>query len=104
MTAGNASGANDGAAALIIASEAGARRHGLTPRARILGGGVAGVPPRIMGIGPTPASTKLLARLGLSIGDIDVVELNEAFAAQGLAVLRQLRLPDDDAHPTTTPM
>jgi acetyl-CoA acetyltransferase family protein len=98
VTAGNASGANDGAAALIIAREAGARRHGLTPRARILGGGVAGVPPRIMGIGPTPASTKLLARLGLSIGDIDVVELNEAFAAQGLAVLRQLRLPDDDAH------
>ena len=98
VTAGNASGVNDGAAALIIASEAAAKKHGLTPRARILGGAVAGVPPRIMGIGPAPATQKLLARLGLRIGDIDVVELNEAFAAQGLAVLRQLGLPDDGEH------
>jgi 3-oxoadipyl-CoA thiolase len=95
VTAGNASGVNDGAAALIIASEEAAKRHGLVPRARILGGAVAGVPPRIMGIGPAPASRKLLARLGLSISDIDVIELNEAFAAQGLAVLRELGLPDD---------
>ena len=98
VTAGNASGVNDGAAALIIASEEAARRHGLTPRARILGAAVAGVPPRIMGIGPAPASQKLLARLGLTIADMDVIELNEAFAAQGLAVLRQLGLPDDAAH------
>jgi 3-oxoadipyl-CoA thiolase len=95
VTAGNASGVNDGAAALIIASEEAAKRHGLVPRARILGGAVAGVPPRIMGIGPAPASRKLLARLGLSISDIYVIELNEAFAAQGLAVLRELGLPDD---------
>ena len=98
VTAGNASGVNDGAAALIIASEDAARRHGLTPRARIVGGGVAGVAPRIMGMGPAPASEKLLARLGLSIADMDVIELNEAFAAQGLAVLRRLGLPDDAAH------
>ena len=98
VTAGNASGVNDGAAALIIASEEAARRHGLTPRARILGGAVAGVPPRIMGIGPAPASLKLLKRLGLTIADMDVIELNEAFAAQGLAVLRHLGLPDDAAH------
>ena len=98
ITAGNASGVNDGAAALIIASEAAVNRHGLTPRARVLGGAVAGVPPRIMGIGPAPASEKLLARLGLGIGDIDVVELNEAFASQGLAVLRRLGLPDDADH------
>jgi 3-oxoadipyl-CoA thiolase len=98
VTAGNASGVNDGAAALIIASEEAARRHGLTPRARVLGAAVAGVPPRIMGIGPAPASQKLLNRLGLSIADMDVIELNEAFAAQGLAVLRQLGLPDDAAH------
>ncbi len=95
VTAGNASGVNDGAAAIIIASEAAAKRNGLTPRARVLGGAVAGVPPRIMGIGPAPASQKLLKRLGLSIADIAVVELNEAFAAQALAVLRQLGLPDD---------
>ena len=95
VTAGNASGVNDGAAALIIASEEAAKCHGLTPRARILGAAVAGVPPRIMGIGPAPASQKLLKRLGLTIADIDVIELNEAFAAQGLAVLRQLGLPDD---------
>jgi 3-oxoadipyl-CoA thiolase len=96
VTAGNASGVNDGAAALIIASEEAAKRHGLTPRARILGAAVAGVPPRIMGIGPAPASEKLLARLSLNISDIDVIELNEAFAAQGLAVMRQLGLEDED--------
>jgi 3-oxoadipyl-CoA thiolase len=98
VTAGNASGVNDGAAALIVASEEAARRHGLTPRARILGAAVAGVPPRIMGIGPAPASEKLLKRLGLSIADMDVIELNEAFAAQALAVLRKLGLPDDASH------
>jgi acetyl-CoA acyltransferase len=97
VTAGNASGVNDGAAAIIIASEEAAKRHGLTPRARILGAAVAGVPPRIMGIGPAPATEKLLNRLGLKVGDMDVIELNEAFAAQGLAVLRQLGLSDDDA-------
>ncbi|WP_309601532.1 3-oxoadipyl-CoA thiolase [Sphingomonas sp.] len=95
VTAGNASGVNDGAAALIIASEAAAKRHGLAPRARILSTAVAGVPPRIMGIGPAPASAKLLDRLGLHIDQIDVIELNEAFAAQGLAVLRQLGIADD---------
>jgi len=95
VTAGNASGVNDGAAAIVIASEEAARRNGLTPRARVLGAAVAGVPPRIMGIGPAPASEKLMKRLGLKIGDFDVIELNEAFAAQGLAVLRQLGLPDD---------
>ena len=98
VTAGNASGVNDGAAAIIVASEAAVRKYGLTPRARVLGGAVAGVPPRVMGIGPAPASEKLLARLGLSIGDIDVVELNEAFASQGLAVLRRLGLADDAGH------
>ncbi len=97
VTAGNASGVNDGAAALIIASEAAARAHGLTPIARILGGAVAGVPPRIMGIGPAPASQKLMARLGLTQADFDVIELNEAFAAQGVATLRQLGIADDDA-------
>ena len=96
VTAGNASGVNDGAAALIIASEEAAKRHGLTPRARILGAAVAGVPPRIMGIGPAPATEKLLARLSLNIADVDVIELNEAFAAQGLAVMRQLGLEDED--------
>ncbi len=95
VTAGNASGVNDGAAALIIASEAAAARHGLTPRARIVGAGVAGCAPRVMGIGPVPATEKLLARLGLTVADLDIVELNEAFAAQGLAVLRQLGLPVD---------
>ena len=95
VTAGNASGVNDGAAAMIVASEAGAARHGLTPRGRILGMASAGVAPRVMGIGPVPATQKLLARLGLGIGDFDVVELNEAFAAQALAVLRELGLPDD---------
>src|SRR5919112_671449 len=97
VTAGNASGVNDGAAAIIIASEEAAKRNGLTPRARILGGAVAGVPPRIMGIGPAPASQKLLKRLGLSLEQIGVIELNEAFAAQALAVTRKLGLADDDA-------
>ncbi|MBK8689792.1 MAG: 3-oxoadipyl-CoA thiolase [Betaproteobacteria bacterium] len=97
VTAGNASGVNDGACALLVASEAAARRHGLTPRARIVGAATAGVPPRIMGIGPAPATQKLLARTGLALRDIDVIELNEAFAAQALAVLRQLGLPDDAA-------
>jgi acetyl-CoA C-acetyltransferase/acetyl-CoA acyltransferase len=97
VTAGNASGVNDGAAALVLASEAGAKRHGLTPIARVLGGATAGVPPRIMGIGPAPASQKLLDRLGLSQADLDVIELNEAFAAQGIATLRQLGIADDDA-------
>ncbi|MCB1334821.1 MAG: 3-oxoadipyl-CoA thiolase [Roseivivax sp.] len=97
VTAGNASGVNDGAAALIIASEAAALRHGLTPIARVLGGAVAGVPPRIMGIGPAPASKKLMARLGLTPDDFAVIELNEAFAAQGLATLRDLGISDDDA-------
>jgi 3-oxoadipyl-CoA thiolase len=96
VTAGNASGVNDGAAAMIVATEAAARAHGLTPRARILGAAVAGVPPRIMGIGPAPATRKLLARLGIALDDVDVIELNEAFAAQGLAVLRQLGIADDD--------
>jgi len=97
VTAGNASGVNDGAAAIIIASEEAARRNGLTPRARVLGAAVAGVPPRIMGIGPAPASEKLLKRLGRGVRDMDVIELNEAFAAQGLAVLRQLGIADDDS-------
>src|SRR5688500_16351606 len=97
VTAGNASGVNDGAAAIIVASEEAAKRNGLTLRARVLGAAVAGVPPRIMGIGPAPATEKLLKRLGLKIDAIDVIELNEAFAAQALAVLRQLGLPDDAA-------
>jgi 3-oxoadipyl-CoA thiolase len=97
VTAGNASGVNDGAAAMILASEAAASRNGLTPRARVVGMATAGVPPRIMGIGPAPAVEKLLARTGLRIGDIDIIELNEAFAAQALAVLRLLGLPDDSA-------
>lgn len=95
VTAGNASGVNDGAAALILASEAGAKKHGLTPRGRIIATAAAGVPPRIMGIGPVPATEKVLAKAGLSIRDMDVIELNEAFAAQALAVLRQLQVPDD---------
>lgn len=96
VTAGNASGVNDGAAALIVASENAVRNYGLTPLARVLGGAAAGVEPRIMGIGPAPASKKLLARLGLGQDDIDVIELNEAFASQGLATLRELGIPDDD--------
>jgi 3-oxoadipyl-CoA thiolase len=95
VTAGNASGVNDGAAALLIAGEAAIRRYGLTPIARVAGAAVAGVAPRIMGIGPAPATQKLLARLGLTVRDMDCIELNEAFAAQGLAVLRELGLPDD---------
>ncbi len=98
VTAGNASGINDGAAAMVIASEAAARAHGLTPRARILGMASAGVEPRVMGIGPVPATEKLMARLGLSIGDFDAIELNEAFASQSLAVARMLGLADDAAH------
>ncbi|MFZ9507033.1 MAG: 3-oxoadipyl-CoA thiolase [Burkholderiaceae bacterium] len=98
VTAGNASGVNDGAAALLLASEAAAARHGLTPIARVHAMATAGVAPRIMGIGPAPSTRKLLAKTGLSIGQIDVIELNEAFAAQGLAVLRELGLPDDAAH------
>ena len=97
VTAGNASGVNDGAAALIIASEAAAKTHGLTPIARILGGASAGVPPRIMGMGPAPASKKLCARLGLAPADFDIVELNEAFASQGIAVLRELGIAEDAA-------
>jgi 3-oxoadipyl-CoA thiolase len=97
VTAGNASGVNDGACALVIASEGAAIRHGLRPRARILGAAVAGVEPRIMGMGPAPAAEKLMARLGLRIGDFDAIELNEAFASQALAVLRRLGLPDDAA-------
>jgi len=98
VTAGNASGVNDGAAALIIASEAAAKKHGLTPIARILGGATAGVDPRIMGIGPAPASQKLCARLGLKPSDFGVIELNEAFASQGIAVLRELGLQEDADH------
>ncbi|GAB0117984.1 3-oxoadipyl-CoA thiolase [Acidisoma sp. 7E03] len=97
VTAGNASGVNDGAAALIVASEAAAAKYGLRPIARILGGATAGVPPRVMGIGPVPATQKLLARLGLSLAQFDHIELNEAFAAQGLASLRLLGIGDDDA-------
>jgi acetyl-CoA C-acetyltransferase len=96
VTAGNASGVNDGACALLLADEASAARHGLTPRARVVGMATAGVPPRIMGIGPAPATKKVLELTGLSLAQMDVIELNEAFAAQGLAVLRQLGLADDD--------
>jgi 3-oxoadipyl-CoA thiolase len=98
ITAGNASGINDGAAALILASEAGARRHGLTPRARVVASAVAGVAPRVMGIGPIPATTKLLAKAGLTMADIDLLEINEAFAAQVLASLRGLGVADDAPH------
>ncbi|WP_151636952.1 3-oxoadipyl-CoA thiolase [Noviherbaspirillum aerium] len=96
VTAGNASGVNDGACALLLANEDAARRFGLTPRARIVGMATAGVPPRIMGIGPAPASQKLLGQLGMTIDQMDVIELNEAFASQGLAVLRQLGVADND--------
>ena len=96
VTAGNASGVNDGACALLLASEIEAVRHGLTPRARVVGMAVAGVAPRTMGIGPAPATQKLLAQTGMALEQIDVIELNEAFAAQGLAVLRLLGLQDDD--------
>lgn len=97
VTAGNASGVNDGAAALLLASEAGVAAHGLTPIARVVGGAVAGVPPRIMGVGPAPATEKLCARSGIDLSDVAVLELNEAFAAQGLAVLRRLGIADYDA-------
>jgi acetyl-CoA C-acetyltransferase len=97
VTAGNSSGVNDGACALLLADEAAALRHGLVPRARIVAMATAGVPPRIMGMGPAPAARKALALAGLTLADLDVIELNEAFAAQGLAVLRALGLADDDA-------
>jgi acetyl-CoA acyltransferase len=98
VTAGNASGVNDGAAALIVASEAAARAHGLEPKARVVAMAAAGVAPRVMGIGPVPAARKVLARAGLELDQMDVIELNEAFAAQALAVLRELGLPDDAPH------
>jgi 3-oxoadipyl-CoA thiolase len=98
VTAGNSSGINDGASALLLASEEGCRRHGLEPRARIVGAATAGVMPRVMGIGPVPATRRLLERTGVALTDIDLIELNEAFAAQSLAVLRELGLPDDAAH------
>ncbi len=97
ITAGNASGVNDGACALLLASEAAAKRHGLTPKARVVAAATAGVAPRIMGMGPAPASRKVLAKAGLSLGQMDVIELNEAFASQALAVLRDLGIPDDAA-------
>jgi acetyl-CoA acetyltransferase family protein len=96
VTAGNAAGVNDGAAGLILASASAAKRHGLTPMARVLGGATAGVAPRVMGIGPTPAAQRLMARLGLRQADFDLIELNEAFASQGLATLRLLGITDDD--------
>jgi 3-oxoadipyl-CoA thiolase len=98
ITAGNASGINDGACALLLASEAAVRKHGLTPRVRVVAGAVAGVAPRVMGMGPVPASRKVLAKSGLSIGQMNVIELNEAFASQALAVLRELGVADDAAH------
>jgi 3-oxoadipyl-CoA thiolase len=98
VTAGNASGVNDGAAAMIVASAEAVKRHRLTPRARVLGMASAGVPPRVMGIGPVPSTRKLIERHGLKIGDFDLIEINEAFAAQALACLRQLGLPDDAEH------
>lgn len=98
VTAGNASGVNDGACAMIVAAQEAVSRYNLTPMARVVGMATAGVEPRVMGIGPVPATQKLLARASLSIGDMDVIELNEAFAAQGLAVMRQLGLPDDAEH------
>ncbi|MDH4018985.1 MAG: 3-oxoadipyl-CoA thiolase, partial [Xanthomonadales bacterium] len=101
ITAGNASGINDGAGAMLLASEAAAKHHNLEPRARILGMAVAGVPPRIMGIGPVPATRKLLKRLGLTLDDFDVLEFNEAFAAQALTCTRQLGLADDDPRVNT---
>jgi 3-oxoadipyl-CoA thiolase len=98
ITAGNASGINDGAAAVILASAEAVKRHGLTPRARVLGMAAAAVPPRVMGIGPVPSTRKLMARLGLKIGDFNLIEINEAFASQGLACLRQLGVADDAEH------
>ena len=102
VTAGNASGVNDGAAAIIVASEEAVARHGLRPRARVLGMATAGVPPRVMGIGPVPATKRLLARLGKRIGEFDWIQLNEAFASQSLACLRQLNLPEDAEHVNAT--
>ena len=98
MTAGNASGVNDGACALLLASESAVKKYSLTPKARVVAAAAAGVAPRIMGMGPVPASRKVLAKVGMAIGQMDVIELNEAFAAQALAVLRELGLPDDAAH------
>ncbi|MBP0494796.1 3-oxoadipyl-CoA thiolase [Roseomonas indoligenes] len=98
VTAGNASGVNDGACAILVADEASARRYGLTPRARVVATATAGVPPRIMGFGPAPATRKVLEKAGLKLSDMDVIELNEAFAAQALAVTRDLGLPDDAEH------
>ena len=98
VTAGNASGVNDGAAAMLLASEEAVKKYGLKPRARVLGLASAGVPPRIMGIGPIPATEKLIARLGIKVKDFDVIELNEAFASQSLACMRGLGLADDAAH------
>jgi len=98
ITAGNASGVNDGACALLLASEAAVKRHGLTPKVRVVAAAAAGVAPRIMGMGPVPATRKVLAKAGLSVGQMDVVELNEAFASQALAVLRELGIPDDATH------
>ena len=98
ITAGNASGINDGACALLLASESAAKRHGLTPKARVVASAAAGVAPRIMGIGPVPATRKVLAKSGLSLAQMDVIELNEAFASQALAVVRELGIPDDAGH------
>src|ERR1700694_4289198 len=98
ITAGNASGVNDGACALLLASEAAVRKHGLTPKARVIAAAAAGVAPRVMGIGPVPATRKVLAKANLTIEQMNVIELNEAFASQALAVLRELGIPDDAAH------
>ena len=98
ITAGNPSGVNDGACALLLASEAAVKRHGLTPKARVVAAAAAGVAPRIMGMGPAPATRKVLAKANLSLGQMDVIELNEAFASQALAVLRDLGIPDDAPH------
>jgi len=98
VTAGNASGVNDGACALLLASEAAVRQHGLTPKARMVAAAAAGVAPRVMGIGPVPATRKLLAKARLTLEEMNVIELNEAFASQALAVLRELGIPDDAAH------
>jgi acetyl-CoA acetyltransferase family protein len=98
VTAGNASGVNDGACALLLATEAAARKHGLTPKARVVAAGVAGVEPRIMGMGPAPATRKVLAKANLALNQMNVIELNEAFASQALAVLRDLGVADDAAH------
>jgi acetyl-CoA acetyltransferase family protein len=98
ITAGNASGVNDGACALLLASESAVRTHGLTPKARVVASAAAGVAPRVMGIGPVPATRKALAKAKLTLAQIDVIELNEAFASQALAVLRELGIPDDAAH------